>query len=66
MQLHYDPKNLILGLFFQYNGFIKAYWPIYASVNKAIIDSDNSLSPVRCQVIIWAKWLVSIETLGMI
>ena len=25
---------------------------IYVSVNKGVIDSDNGLSPVRCQVII--------------
>ena len=32
----------------------EAEWCIYLSVKQAIIGSDNDLSPVRCQAIIWA------------
>ena len=32
---------------------IEAEWHIYASITYAIIDSDNGLSPVRRQAIIW-------------
>ena len=32
---------------------IEAEWRIYASLNWVIIGSDNGLSPVRCQAIIW-------------
>ena len=32
---------------------IEAQWHIYASLN--IIDSDNGLSPGRCQAIIWTN-----------
>ena len=28
---------------------------IYTSINKAVIISDNDLSPVQCQAIIWAN-----------
>ena len=28
-------------------------WRIYVSVYQAIIGSDNDLSPVQCQAIIW-------------
>ena len=35
--------------------FIEAELRIYASVNYAISGSDNGLSPVRCQAIIWTK-----------
>ena len=28
---------------------------IYASLNKAIVGSDNGLAPVRCQAIIWTN-----------
>ena len=34
---------------------IEAEWRIYASVNYAIIDSDNGLSPDRHQAIIWTS-----------
>ena len=34
------------------NALIEAKWRIYASVNHAIISSDNGLSPVRRQAII--------------
>ena len=34
---------------------IEAEWHIYASVNKAIIGSNNGLSPGRRQPIIWTK-----------
>ena len=33
----------------------KAEWCIYASVNWAIIDSDNVLVPVWHQAIIWTN-----------
>ena len=32
-----------------------AEWHIYVSVNYAIIGSDNGLSPVRRQPIIWTN-----------
>ena len=32
---------------------IEAEWRIYAAVNYATIGSDNGLSPVRRQTIIW-------------
>ena len=34
---------------------IEAEWRIYASVNYAIIGSDNGLSPGRRQAIIWTN-----------
>ena len=34
---------------------IEAKWHIYASVNKAIIGSDNGLSPGRRQPVIWTN-----------
>ena len=34
------------------DGTLIAKWRIYTSVNKAIIGSDNCLSPVWCQTII--------------
>ena len=34
---------------------IEAEWRIYASLNWAIIGSDNGLSPVWCQAIIWTN-----------
>ena len=34
---------------------IEAEWRIYASLNRAIIGSDNGLSPVRRQAIIWTN-----------
>ena len=34
---------------------MEAEWPIYASVNYAIIGSDNGLSPGRRQAIIWTN-----------
>ena len=34
---------------------IEAEWRIYASLNWVIIGSDNGLSPVRCQAIIWTN-----------
>ena len=34
---------------------IEAEWRIYASVNFSIIDSDNGLSPGRCQPFIWTN-----------
>ena len=34
---------------------IEAKWRIYASLNWVIIGSDNGLSPVRCQAIIWTN-----------
>ena len=38
---------------------------IYASVNKVIIGSDNGLSPIWCQAIIWANnGLLSVGPLG--
>ena len=44
---------------------IEAERRIYASVNYAIIGSDNSLSPIRCQAIIWTNaGIVSIGSLG--
>ena len=40
-------------------------WRIYASGNEAIIGSDNGLSPVRRQAIIWINAdLLSIGILG--
>ena len=35
--------------------FIEAMWCKYASVNNAIIGSDNGLLPIRCQAIIWTN-----------
>ena len=35
--------------------FIEAEWRIYATLNWVIISSDNGLSPVRRQVIIWTN-----------
>ena len=32
-----------------------SWWRIYASLNKANIDSDNDLSPVWCQAIMWTN-----------
>ena len=41
------------------------WWRIYASVNRVSIGSDNGLSPIRRQAIIWTSaWLLSIEPLG--
>ena len=37
------------------NKLNKAEWGIYTSVNLAIIDSDNGLSPVWRQAIIWTN-----------
>ena len=38
---------------------------VYASVNRVSIGSDNGLSPLRCQTIIWTNaGLLSIGTLG--
>ena len=34
---------------------IGAEWLIFASVNLAIIGSDNGLSPIRHQAIIWSN-----------
>ena len=34
---------------------IEAEWRIYVSVERAILDSDNRLPPVRSQAIIWAN-----------
>ena len=34
---------------------IEAEWRIYASLNWVIIGSDNGLSPVRRQAIIWTN-----------
>ena len=45
--------------------FIETEWCIHASINKTIISSDNSFSPVRRQAIIGASDdLLLIETLG--
>ena len=33
----------------------EAEWRIYVSVNWAVVDSDNGLSPVRHQFIIWSS-----------
>ena len=41
------------ALFFDW--LIEAEWRVYASVNYAIIDSDNGLSPDRRQPIIWTN-----------
>ena len=30
-------------------------WRIYASLNRVSIGSDNGLSPIRCQAIIWTS-----------
>ena len=44
---------------------IEAEWRIYASLNRAIIGSDNGLSPVRRQAIIWTNaGILLIEPLG--
>ena len=50
---------------FGVNHFLsEAEWRIYASVNKGIITSDNDLSPVRRQAIIWINTgIVFIRTL---
>ena len=34
---------------------MEAEWRMHASVSKAIIDSDNGLSPNRRQAIIWTN-----------
>ena len=36
-----------------HNWLVKANWLIYASIYWAIIGTDNGLSPVRSQAIIW-------------
>ena len=44
---------------------IEAEWRIYASLNWVIIGSDNGLSPVRRQAIIWTNApILLIGTLG--
>ena len=41
--------------------------PLYASVNQVSIGSDNGLSPIRRQAIIWTNaGLLSVESLGTI
>ena len=37
------------------NWLIEAEWRMYASLNWIIIGSDNGLSPVRRQAIIWTN-----------
>ena len=37
------------------NTNIEAEWRMYASVKHAAIDSNNGLSPVRRQAIIWTN-----------
>ena len=37
------------------DSFIETEWRIYASINKAIIGSDNGLLPVWQQAIIWTN-----------
>ena len=34
---------------------IEDEWHVYASVNYAIIGSDNGLPPRRCQAIVWTN-----------
>ena len=45
---------------------IEAKWRIPASVHWTIVGSDNNLSPVRHQAIIWTKagllWIGSLQT----
>ena len=44
---------------------IETEWRIYASVNYAIIGSENDLSPVRCQAFVWTNdRSLSIGSLG--
>ena len=40
---------------------ISTEWRIYASINWAIIGSDNGWSPVHCQAITWTKAGVSLN-----
>ena len=37
------------------NSIIEAEWPRYASINYAIIGSDNGLSPVWRHAVIWTN-----------
>ena len=43
------------GIVLNQNTTIEAEWRIYASLNWVIIGSDNDLSPVRRQAIIWTN-----------
>ena len=38
-----------------FSKLIDTEWHIYASVKYAIFGSDNGLSPIRYQAIIWTK-----------
>ena len=38
-----------------WNYLIEAEWRIYESLNWAVIGSDNGLSPIRHQAIIWTN-----------
>ena len=40
---------------YEVNLFTEAEWRIYVSVNKAIIGSDNGLSPIQHQAIAWTS-----------
>ena len=47
------------------NHIAQSKWRIYASVNYAIIGSDNGLSHLRLQAIIWTNTgILLIRTLG--
>ena len=37
------------------NYLFETEWRIFASVEKTIIGSDNGVSPIRCQAIIWTN-----------
>ena len=43
---------------------IEVEWRMYASVNKAIIGSDNVLSPVRRWAIVWNNTELSLSDPG--
>ena len=40
---------------YQVNYLIKGWVMIYASINQAIIGSDNGISPVKYQAIVWTN-----------
>ena len=64
-QYHWKSVNILFGFQSEVGGnefsvnpdhcLIEAEWPIYASAQHANIASDNGLSPVRRQAIIWTN-----------
>ena len=53
--IHSDPQLCLMGPLRNYRLRIGSKWRTYVSVNLANVGSDNGLSPVRPQAIIWTN-----------